>query len=115
MSKKPKKQKQEKIDGLGPDEIKKIRTAIRRVWAWSYARRLVVKRCLDPKDKEYSRCEKCKKRCPKIYVDHIVACGDVDEGYLTRTFVPSKLLQGMCKKCHDAKTKWERDLLQCGF
>jgi len=45
---------------------------------------------------------------PKIYVDHIQAVGDVDEGFLKRMFVPSTELQGLCKQCHDKKTKAER-------
>ncbi len=110
-----KKQKLVGSDGLGPKEIKQIRTALRKVWSWSTARRLVVKRCQDKKDPEYSKCEKCKKRCPKIYVDHIVACGDVDSGYIERLFIPSKYLQGMCKKCHGLKTKMERAVASCGF
>ncbi len=105
-AKKIKKEKPQKVDGLGPEEIKRVRSAIRQVWSWSHAKRLVVQRCTD-KD-GYPRCEKCKKRCPKIFVDHIEKVGDVDEGFLKRLFVPSTKMQGLCKKCHDAKTKWER-------
>ena len=103
----PKKIKPEKIDGLGADDIKKIRSALRQVWSWSHARRLVVKRCLQPDG--YSICEKCKQQCPKIHVDHIQVLGEVTGlKYIERMWTPSKNLQGLCKKCHDAKTKQER-------
>lgn len=101
-----KKPKLEKVDGLGVDDIKKIRNAIRQVWHWSYAKRLCTKRCTG-KD-GYPRCELCKKKCPKIYIDHIERVGDVDAGFIARLFVPSRGLQGLCKKCHDAKTAQER-------
>lgn len=113
-----KKSKLPNVDGLGPKDIKKLRTAIRQVWSWSYAKKLVVKRCTDKNG--FARCEnpKCKKRkCPKIFVDHIMRCGNVDEGYIKRMFVPSKSLQGLCKICHDTKTRWERkqDEIEKGF
>lgn len=95
-----------KSDGLGPLEIRKIRSAIRQVWHRSYARLLCAKRCIG-KD-GFSYCEKCSKKAPKVYIDHIVAVGDVDGGFLERLFCPSEKLQGLCKKCHDEKTKLER-------
>lgn len=102
-----KKKRPEKIDGLGPKEIAQIRTALRKVWSWSRARRLALARAMG-KD-GYSRCERCKKKVPKVYVDHIEACGSVlDGGYIDRLFVPSKGLQCLCRLCHNAKTKQER-------
>lgn len=106
MSTKKKKAAEEKIDGLSPKDIAKLRAAIRQVWHWSYPKRLVVQRCTDAEG--YPICEACKKRCPKIFVDHIEAVGDLDAGFFTRLFCPSSGLQGLCKKCHDAKTKAER-------
>jgi hypothetical protein len=94
------------VDGLGSKNIAQIRTALRQVWSWSYARRLCVKRCLI--EGGFSRCERCKATVPKIYPDHIIPCGDVDGGYIKRMFVSSAGLQGLCKKCHDAKTREER-------
>ena len=92
--------------GLGPKERKRLRTMIRQAWHWtSDARRIVIKRCLFGKD-GFSRCEACKKLCPKILVDHIERCGDIDDGFIRRVFVSSDKLQGLCKKCHDLKT-WE--------
>lgn len=95
-------------DGLGPKEIKRIRNALRDVWRYSHARTLVIKRC-EGKD-GFSFCEKCKKRTPKLKVDHIIQCGDVDEGYIKRLFIPSFGLQGLCPKCHNLKTKEEREI-----
>jgi hypothetical protein len=108
MAKKTSK-KVEKIDGLGPEDIKKIRAAIRQVWAWSHPRRLVVKRCEIAGG--FSKCEQCKKKCAKIFVDHIKVMGDLlAPDYILRMWTPSKNLQGLCKKCHDDKTKDERKL-----
>lgn len=100
--------KPERIDGLSPKDVEKIRKAIRQVWSWSYPRMLVIRRCLLPNG--FSRCEnpKCKQRCPKVFVDHIQRVGDVDAGFLERLFCPSSELQGLCKKCHAVKTKQER-------
>src|SRR4051812_25529194 len=101
-----KRKKIEKTDGLGPHEKKKIRSAVRQVWHRSHARKLVVLRCT--KKDGYNYCEVCKKRCPKLKIDHIKKVGDVDEGFIIRMFVPSKFLQGLCDKCHNLKTKEER-------
>lgn len=109
MSKKTKKKKAFEIfDGLNDKDRKNIRAALRQVWSWSYSRRLVVKRCLI--DGGFSKCEQCKKKCPKIFVDHIARVGDIDSGVIERMFVPSNKLRGLCKKCHDAKTKEERKI-----
>lgn len=96
----------EKIDGLSAKDVEKIRRAIRQVWSWSWPRRLVVKRCLLPNG--FSRCEQCKIKCAKIYVDHIERVGDVDGGFIARLFVSSSKLQGLCNDCHKLKTKQER-------
>lgn len=106
MPRKSTRKKLEKTDGLGPLEIKKIRTALRLVWHRSFARSLVVERCLDSKG--FPRCEKCNCRTPALKVDHVEKVGDVDSGFIERLFAPSMFLQGLCKKCHDEKTKEER-------
>lgn len=108
MAKKRVKKRTEKVDGLGPDDIRKIRTAIRKVWHWSYARKLVVKRATG-KD-GFPFCEKCRSKVPRHYIDHIKKVGDVDGGFIARLFVSSKGLQALCKACHDAKTKAERTI-----
>ena len=109
-----KKTKLEKVDGLGPNEIRKLKIVIRQVWAWSHARMLVIKRCSLPGG--YYRCEnqKCKKRKhPKIYVDHIEPIGTFHpETYILRSFVPSDRLQGLCHDCHKIKTKADNALIK---
>jgi len=94
-------------DGLGPLEKKKIRTALRLVWHRSFPRKEAVKRAALPGD--YFRCEKCKTKVPKICVDHIVPCGEVNSGFIKRLFCSSKGLQCLCKKCHLIKTRKDRD------
>lgn len=101
-----KKTKPEKVDGLSPENIKMIRIAIRQVWSWSHPRKLCLARAVG-KD-GFSRCEECKQRVPKVYADHIINVGDVDGGFIARLFCPSSGLQALCKKCHDAKTKAEK-------
>lgn len=90
-------------DCLNQKDIAQIKKALRQVWSWSYSRRLVVKRC--ELGGGYSRCEVCKKRCPKIHVDHIEAVGVFNRDYIKRLFVPSHKLQGLCQNCHKVKTK----------
>jgi hypothetical protein len=100
------KNKLQNVDGLGPSDIEKIRNAIRQVWHWSHAKKLCIKRCTDKNG--FGHCEKCKKKVPKIYADHITQVGEVDAGFIFRMFVPSIGLQGLCKKCHTKKTNEER-------
>lgn len=95
-----------KSDGLGPYEIKKVRSALRVVWQRSHARLLVVLRCTDAHG--FARCEQCGHRTPKLKVDHIEPCGELNGGYLKRLFCPSSQLQGLCHNCHCLKTKVER-------
>lgn len=109
------KKKDPPIDGLGSKQVKMIRKCLRQAWMWSSdARRIVLKRCKIPNDPDgMSRCEnkKCKRRrVIAVKVDHIYKCGDVlDPGYIRRAFCPSEFLQGLCKKCHDKKTRKERE------
>lgn len=107
---KPIKKKKIKLtatDGLGPYEIKKIRNALRQVWHRSKARRLCVERCIGADKFFYCEHKDCKKKTPQIKIDHIKKVGEVDGGFIERLFVPSNKLQGLCKPCHDAKTKKE--------
>lgn len=93
-----------KIDvGLNDQDKKKIKSALRKVWSWSFARKLVVKRC--DLGGGYSRCEKCRKKVPRIHVDHIEAVGPFSLDIISRMFVPSSKMQGLCDVCHKAKTK----------
>lgn len=102
--KRPKKLRPPMIDDLNDDDIKKIKRVLRQAWSWSYSRRLVIKRC--DIGGGYSRCEGCKKKVPKIFVDHIEAIGTFDpKTYILRSFVPSRFMQGLCQPCHKVKTK----------
>lgn len=92
-----------KIDGLHPQQLQTIRSAVRQVWQRCYQRRLVVTRSTD-KD-GYAICEKCKKRSPKNAIDHITPVGDLLNGGIERMFVSSNKLQALCKECHKEKTK----------
>lgn len=95
-----------KIDGLGPHDTKRILTALRKIWGWNYGRKLVIDRCTDGEG--FGRCEKCKKRCPKIFVDHIRPVGTFHpRETILKMFVSSKQLQGLCKICHQKKTNVE--------
>lgn len=105
-SAKKKKIKVEKVDGLSAADVAKIRTAIRQVWHWSYPRKLCAARCVGKGG--FSYCEKCKKKVPKVFIDHIENVGDVDGGFIKRLFTPSKNLQGLCHDCHKIKTAEER-------
>jgi hypothetical protein len=102
----PKKIIKIKADGLGPLEIKKIRSALRLCWHRSYSRSLAVKRCIGKHG--FYVCEKCLKKTPQLKVDHILKVGEIDQGYISRLFCPSTKLQGLCKLCHNKKTKEER-------
>lgn len=92
------------IDGLGPVELRKLRTALRLVWQRSKQWKIVKDRCKDAEG--YSVCEKCNKRTPSIKVDHRVPIGDMLEpGFIERLMVPSSELDGLCDECHAPKTK----------
>jgi len=101
-SKKEAEIKVEKIDGLNPKDRKQIVRKLREIWSWSYPKKLCLARAVS-KD-GFSVCEKCKKKVPKVFADHIVPVGEFDSGIVERMWVPSTGLQALCKKCHDAKT-----------
>lgn len=100
--------KNKPTDGLGPYEIAKIRSAVRQVWHRSMARRLAVKKCTNSSG--FFECEKCGSVVPGIKIDHIVPVGSLDTGFIQRLFCPSSELQGLCKTCHDNKSRHERKI-----
>ncbi len=107
--KKSKKLVVEKVDGLGPRDVKRLVTAIRRVWGWNEARKICLARATG-KD-GFARCELCKKKVPKVYPDHIEPVGTFHaETYIKRMFIASSRLQAICKNCHRLKTNRERRL-----
>lgn len=103
-----KKKKNVKTDGFGPYEKSKVRAAVRDVWRHSLPHKLVRDRC-SLKD-GYSKCELCRKKVPKIFVNHKITVGDVDEGFLKRMFVSADLLEGICDPCHKPITAAERKI-----
>lgn len=107
---KKKKEKPAKVDGLGPDDIRKLRTAIRQVWSWSYPRRLCVARATQPDG--FAVCEQCHQIVPKVYPDHINAVGKFGPGFIEKMFCPSTDLQALCKKCHAKKTREDRKAME---
>lgn len=100
-----KSKKLQKIDGLGAYEKRKIRNALRDVWRYTLAHKLVKKRCTGGDGFMY--CQQCNKRTPKLFVDHIKPIGEVDRGFIERLFVPSFEMQGLCDECHQPKTNKE--------
>lgn len=93
--------------GLTPKQKTRLRAGIRDVWRYSHARKLCEARCLDKKG--FPVCEECGLKVPKVQIDHIIPCGDVeDPGYLKRMFVSSKGLKALCPKCHKIKTDKEK-------
>lgn len=94
------------VDGMSRKAIDQLRKATRQVWSWSTPKKLCLKRATDKKG--FGRCELCKKKVPKLYADHIIPVGAIDEGYFKRLFCPSNELQALCAKCHTKKTNQER-------
>jgi len=101
-----KKVKPEKIDGLSPEDIAKIRTAIRKVWMWSYPRKLVKQRCIN--ERKLFQCEQCHNETRVLHVHHLEQVGDVDAGFIERLYCSSDKLKGLCEKCHGKETRKER-------
>lgn len=100
--------------GLDPKTIQKLRAAIRQIWSWSYPRRLCIARATDADG--FGHCERCRTKVAKLFADHKEVMGDIRApDYLERMWCPSKKLQALCKKCHDKKTKEEKDFEKYGF
>ena len=92
----------------------RVVAAIRKIWLYSPMRREVIKRC--KVDKDTSRCERCKKLCDKVQVDHdppaVPLTGwDNFQGFFDRMFVePSIGLKGLCIECHTKITESQRKI-----
>ncbi len=92
-----------KVDGLGPHLKQGYVTALRMVWRnRSEARKICVRRA--DIGGGYSRCEGCKKKVPKVFIDHIEPCGVLDSGFIERLSCASEGLQALCSPCHRTKT-----------
>ncbi|UOF79042.1 hnh endonuclease [Caudoviricetes sp.] len=103
----PKKREPDKLDGLSPENLLKIRNAIRLIWSRSYPHKLAKANCTDKEG--FPFCEKCFNRVPKVQIDHIEPVGDLLKGGIERMFCPSIGLRGLCKECHKKKTKEDKD------
>lgn len=101
-----------KLDKISEKDLKRIRTALRNVWRYSFSRRL----CELKADigEGYSRCQLCGFIVPKVYVDHIEPVGTIDARIIERLFVPSTKMQALCKKCHGEKTKRDNKKIKDG-
>lgn len=108
---KPKKKK-EVFDGLNEKDCERIGKALRNVWAWSHSRKLCIERATCGEG--FPKCELCKARVPKVYVDHIEPVGTIDARIIERLFVPSTKMQALCKKCHGEKTKRDNKKIKEG-
>lgn len=104
--------KSKPIDGLSPDDLKKIHKVVRQAWSWSHPWRLAKKRALHEDGFyrcENPSCEQSGKPVPKVSVDHINPVGRVGgPEYIQKMFVPSNQLQVLCSPCHKKKTNEER-------
>jgi 5-methylcytosine-specific restriction endonuclease McrA len=96
---------EESVDWLA-QYLDPLRKANRKIWQWSAPRKACIKRATGADG--FYRCEQCKEVVPKIFVDHIVAVGNMDEGFLRRLFCPPSGLRALCKRCHQSKTNEER-------
>ena len=88
---------------ITPKTVAYLKSAIRKIWRWSAARR----ECLKAKV-----CVGCRAASKKLFADHIKPVVDPERGfttwdeYIDRMF--NGALQPLCKKCHAAKTARER-------
>ncbi len=83
-----------------------------KVWMWWPARNEVKKRCKVPGKTGWFKCEFCGQEREKIDVDHIQPVVPVSgfttwDAYIASRFVTADKLQGICKDCHQRKTKTE--------
>lgn len=101
-----KKVKEPLIDGLNDIDKKRIRTALRRAWSWSYSRRITAARCLN--EDGFPVCEECNRVVPRITIDHIYPVGEIDNTTIERMFVPSNKLRAICSTCHRGFTNAQR-------
>jgi 5-methylcytosine-specific restriction endonuclease McrA len=91
---------------LEPKQKTYIVSALRRIWRWSKARKEVKR--------ETKRCCDCKAALTEkaVKVDHIKPVGRFvpeENPYIMKLFCPKSNLQGMCRICHNKKTKRERE------
>lgn len=109
------------LASLTPEEYKKrlkkiILAGLGKAWLFWPPRAEVKRRCKDPNRPGWFICEnkECGESREVIKIDHIDPCVDPVKGntswgeYIERRFVFGVVgLQGLCKDCHDAKSKLE--------
>lgn len=99
--KKPRSLKQVLMAGLG------------RSWMMWGPRNEVKRRCKVPGKAGWWTCEECHEEHEKIEIDHISPVVPVVDGFTTwdayigSKFVAADGLRGLCRSCHQAKTKEE--------
>lgn len=95
----------------------KIRSALRKVWLYSPARRAVKDRARVKKG--LYQCEKCGQFADKVDIDHINAVGstpgsrnatseDTWDRMINNMFCDENGMQAICKPCHQEITNEQR-------
>lgn len=95
------------IDLVSKDRSR-LRSAMRRVWLWSQNRKECVSRARIQRG--IYQCEGCRQLTHKIQADHIIECGAIDDGFISRLFCSADGLQALCEECHSRKTKKGREM-----
>lgn len=86
-------------------------SAIAKVWMWWEPRQEVKNRCKIRTG--WWKCETCKRETERLEIDHIEPVilpkdGFIDwNTYIASKFVTSDKLRGICRECHQQKTKEE--------
>jgi len=88
----------------------KIVAAIRRIYYHSAFRRNLAVRA--KVDKDYYRCEKCRKLCEKVEADHINPVVPLTgwagyDTFVENLFCDESNIQILCEPCHGKKTAFE--------
>lgn len=99
-----------------------IRSALRRAWSKYPVRYQVLTKAKVPykgKDKRRKfnyRCAHCQKLFKQgdVQVDHILPCGSLNDyedlpRFVSRLLCEEDNLQVLCSKCHDKKTKEDKE------
>lgn len=93
-------------------DIAKLISKAREIWQYSAIHASVKKSCKI--ESGVYKCQQCKKKCEVIHVDHKIPIGKQPTTFqefgqwLTLLFCDTDNLQGLCTKCHNKKTKKER-------
>lgn len=92
------------LNGATAERARKI---LRELWHQrSWQKKAALARATDAEG--FTVCEQCKRRAPKVHVDHIVKCAEPDAEFLARLFIEPAHLQVLCLRCHGDKTWCER-------